>query len=155
MRNRENANDSWANWPDSSATSEASSERTGEASDADASPPLDPESMDSPDMSQGKIAWRLQAYAVWVRDSVPEVLRDERASVSLVYLIVKHEGPCSASMVLDKGLALGTVYGALDTLEEIGLVERCPNPLHSRTKIVWVPDHHEHPLEQFSSPSVG
>jgi hypothetical protein len=161
MRDRENANDSWANWPAPGSTSDTSSESTDEATDTDdvsegsESPLLTPESEDSPDVSRGTIAWRLRAYAVWVGDSVPGVLRDEPASVSLVYLIVKREGPCSASLVLDKGLALGTVYGALDTLEGCGLVERCPNPLHSRTRIFRVPGHHEHPLERFDPPKTG
>jgi hypothetical protein len=148
-------NDSWTNWPDSRAASGTPSGSTDDAPDGDESSLQNPEARDPPDVSRGKMAWRLQAYAVWARDPVPEALRDEPASVSLVYLIVKHEGPCSASLVLDKGLALGTVYGALDTLEERGLVERCPDPLRSRTEVVWVPDHHEHPHERFALPSLG
>lgn len=154
MTGHGSATGSWADWPDSSATSETSDRSTGDGSDGGASPLLDPDSTDPPDVSRGTFAWRLQAYAVWVGDSVPEVLRDEPASVSLTYLIVKHEGPCAASLVLDKGLSVGAVYRALDTLEELDLVGRCPNPLHSRTRIVWVPDHHEHPLERFDPPTV-
>lgn len=100
------------------------------------------------DLHDGEPGWHLMRYALETRDRPPEELADEPASVSLVYMIVKHDGPLVGARMVDAGFNLQILYDAIPKLEKRGLVRRTSHPqVRTNGKLLWIPEVHQDPLE--------